>query len=584
MPEEGHRLRFAPSVLREYAFLGDGERGALIGPHGEICWLCAPRWDSAAVFSELAGGRGTYAVTPVADRYVWGGYYEPGSLIWHSRWVTEDGIVECREALALPTDGSRLVLLRRILAVDGDARVSVVLEPRAEFGHRPFVDVARRDGRWLGRTGELSLRWDATGASVRHRGDALRSTIDVPAGRSHDLVLEISDGPVADPAVDPDIAWTETEAAWARGRPRMDRSIAARDSVQAWAVMRGLTSANGAMVAAATMALPERAEAGRNYDYRYAWIRDQCFAGQAAAKAGAHGLLDGAVRFVSERVCADGPELKPAYTTRGTPVPDEHRVGLPGYPGGSDRAGNHANSQFQLDALGEALLLFGAAAAADRLDVGQWPAVEQAVAAIEKRWQEPDAGIWELSPARWAHSRLVCAAGLRQVAQHAGAAEGAEWTALADTLVADTTDDCLHPTGRWQRAPDDPRIDASLLLPALRGAVPGDDPRSKATHDAVLADLARDEFVYRFRPDDRPLGRAEGAFVLCGFLAARSCHQQGELVRARGLFERSRSACGPPGLLSEEFDVGERQMRGNVPQAFAHALLLESAHHLAEPT
>ena len=233
---------------------------------------------------------------------------------------------------------------------------------------------------------------------MRHRGEALRSTIDVPAGSAHDLVLEISDTPLSGPPVDPDIAWTETEATWARSRPRMDRSIASRDSLQAWAVMRGLTAANGAMVAAATMSLPERAEAGRNYDYRYVWIRDQCFAGQAAAKAGAHGLLDGAVRFVSERVCADGPELKPAYTTRGTPVPDEHRVGLPGYPGGSDRAGNHANSQFQLDALGEALLLFGAAAAADRLDVGQWPAVEQAVAAIEKRWQEPDAGIWELLP------------------------------------------------------------------------------------------------------------------------------------------------------------------------------------------
>ena len=107
------------------------------------------------------------------------------------------------------------------------------------------------------------------------------------------------------------------------------------------------------MAAAATMSLPERAEEGRNYDYRYAWIRDQCFAGQAAAAASPLPLLDDATRFVTERILADGPQLKPAYTVCGGPVPDERRLHLAGYPGGWDKAGNRVNQQFQLDVFGE---------------------------------------------------------------------------------------------------------------------------------------------------------------------------------------------------------------------------------------
>ena len=105
-----------PHVLREYALLADGERGALIGPHGDIGWMCAPRWHDDAVFATLIGGRGVFAITPIG-RFVWGGHYEDGSLIWRSRWVTTDGIIECREALAFPGDPNRVVLMRRLLAV-----------------------------------------------------------------------------------------------------------------------------------------------------------------------------------------------------------------------------------------------------------------------------------------------------------------------------------------------------------------------------------------------------------------------------------------------------------------------------------
>ena len=146
-----------PHVLREYALLADGERGALVGPRGELAWMCAPGWDDDAVFSSLIGGRGSYAVTPTT-RFVWGGFYETG-LIWRSRWVTEAGIVECRAALAFPGDPGRAVILRRILAVRGDAEVAVGLEPAAGFGRHPMSAPRRCDqGCWHARCDRLWMR------------------------------------------------------------------------------------------------------------------------------------------------------------------------------------------------------------------------------------------------------------------------------------------------------------------------------------------------------------------------------------------------------------------------------------------
>jgi GH15 family glucan-1,4-alpha-glucosidase len=404
----------------------------------------------------------------------------------------------------------------------------------------------------------------------------LVTVLELSEGDSHDLVLLLdSEGDGEPPR--PDVAWSGTEAAWAARLPELPAPVGRRDARHAYAVLSGLTSASGGMVAAATMSLPERARQGRNYDYRYAWIRDQCFTGQAVAAAGPLPLLDDAVRFVSERLLADGDQMAPAYCVDGASVPDERSLELKGYPGGSDVLGNWVNRQFQLDAFGEALALLAAAAEHDRLEAEGWRAAEVAAAAIERRWSEPDAGIWELDPDAWTHSRLICAAGLRRIASQQSSELAATWLALADAIVADTAQHALHPSGHWQRSPTDARIDAALLLPAIRGGIPPEDPRTLATLQAVASELVQDGFCYRFRPDERPLGEAEGAFVMCGFLMALAYAQQGDEVRAARWFERSRTACGPAGLLSEEFDVMQRQMRGNLPQAFVHALLLQCA-------
>lgn len=338
------------------------------------------------------------------------------------------------------------------------------------------------------------------------------------------------------------------------------------------------------MVAAATTSLPERAHTNQNYDYRYVWIRDQCYAGLAAAAVGATDLLDAAATFVTARLLDDGPHLKPAYTVSGGPVPDESTLDLPGYPGGNDKTGNWVNSQFQLDAFGDALQLLAAAARADRLPADGWRAIDLATAAVGARWTEADAGIWEVDNRNWTHSRLTCVAGLRAVARLSERVGGlTSDSVLADTILADTARHGLDPTGYWRRSPELPGVDASLVLPAVRGALPADDPRTRETLAAVRDQLAVEQYVYRFRHDQRDLGDAEGAFLLCGFMMALAEHQQGNDWAAVRYFERNRSACGPAGLLSEEYDISQRQLRGNLPQAFVHALLLETAAILSDP-
>jgi GH15 family glucan-1,4-alpha-glucosidase len=567
-------------VLRDYALLADGERGIILGPGGDVAWMCFPRWDSPACFAAMAGGRGTFAIAPT-ERYTWGGFYERG-LIWRHRWSTSSGVVECRDALAFPGASRRAVLLRRITVPEGVAPVRVVLDVQSEYGTQPARRWHLEDGIWSaaidGATVMLAGGAEGSLHPDGHRGHALWiDELSLAPGDHHDFVLVIDEHRDPDAPPQADVAWNTTETNWATEMPDLRAARAERDARHAYAVLRGMTGAGGGMVAAATMSVPERAHQGRNYDYRYVWVRDQALVGQAAAHIGSCRLTDNAVTFVRELLLEHGAQLAPAYTISGDRVPDERELTIPGYPGGAAIIGNHVNAQFQLDTFGEALLLLASAAADDRLDADGWRAARLAIDAIRSRWREPDAGIWELEPAAWTHSRLIAAAGLRAIAAQDSPARAAGLLALADEIVAHTAANAVHPSGRWQRTATDPRVDAALLLPAIRGALAADDPRTIATLHAVEAELADDGYCYRFKPDERPLGEAEGAFLLCGFLMSLAWGQQGDHLRAARWFERNRSACGPAGLVAEEFDVRQRQLRGNLPQAFVHGALLECA-------
>ena len=575
-----------PHELRDYVLLADGQRGALLGPDGGISWLCFPSWSDPAVFAGLLGSGGGYSVAPV-DRHVYGGYYEGGTLIWRQRWVTTDGVVETREALAYPGQPGCAVLLRRIMGVDGAVPLAMHLQLASDYGRTVADRWRKAGGSWLCQLPRVHGRFTMTPTTVatpRQRRGQLEMEFTLRPGEAVDLALELSRSSFddADP-INIEDAWRSTERAWFVGLPTCEGVPARRDVRHSFAVLRGLTSDSGATVAAATTSLPERAEAGRNYDYRYGWIRDTCYIGQAgAAIDGAEQLLDDAVRWVSSRLLADGDDTKPAYCVDGSLVPEPRQLGLPGYPGGSDVIGNQVRNQFQLDLFGEALLLFAKAAARDRLDGDAWEAAHVAVRAIEKRSDDKEAGIWEIEPNLWTHSRLVCIAGLRAIAEYGGSRNWKTTAlSLADGLLSVADRTSLHPSGRWQRAPNDPRVDASLLLSEVRGAVPARDPRSTSTRQAVIDDLCDDDYLYRYAEPGQVLGENEGAFLICNFWMSLACLKGGDRTDGAQWFERTRASCSTSGLFSEEYDVAQRQLRGNLPQAFVHALLIECAGELS---
>ncbi|WP_406438890.1 glycoside hydrolase family 15 protein [Streptomyces sp. NBC_00631] len=569
-----------PWVLRGYAVLADGERGALVDPEGRVVWLCAPRWHSDAVFSALIGGGGHFGIQPEDPWHVWGGYYEDGTLIHVSRWLTADAVIECRDALAMPASTDRLVLLRRMRVERGEARFALTLDPRPGFG-ADRVSNPRLEGElWTAKAGDLHMRLTGAPTAAWDPGPGLSGRFRLREGEQHDVVLELSSGD-GGPAPDPHRLWARTEEAWRQAVPDCSGLAAPRDARHAYAVLRGLTSSAGGMVAAATTSLPERANSGRSYDYRFAWLRDQCYAGLAVAAHGPHELLDTAVRFTAERMLADGEGLHPAYTVDGGPVPQERRLPLTGYPGGSDRIGNKAGRQFQLDVFGEALQLFAAAAHHGVLTPEAERAAAVALDAVERNWTRPDAGLWELDDRWWTQSRLSVVCGLRRLAAALpGGPTARRCAATAEVILAETRRRCLRPDGRWRRAPDDDGPEAALLTPLARGCLPADDPSNALTRRFIEEQLAEDGYLYRFVPSDAPLGEAEGAFLLCGFTMALATDHLGDRASALRWFERSRAACGPTGLFAEEYDVRQRQLRGNLPQAFVHALLLECAVRL----
>ena len=571
----------APHVLREYALLADGERGALVGPRGDIAWMCAPRWHSDAVFSSLIGGGGVYAVTPIepvrVGRLLRGRQPDLavplGDRDRDHRVPRGAGVP--RRSRTAPS------LLRR---VDGRSR----RRPGAAWSwiRRPSsgrADTARpapRPRRRLGGPRRRPVRCAGPGGAARAparlavSGSSGRLTL-APEGGHHDLVLEIGRPRAgrADPR-------TRTGLGGHRERPGATRRAQLHGQPRARATPATPTPCCAGSPAPAAgwsppprWACPSGPTRGRNYDYRYVWIRDQCYAGQAVA---ADGDLPAARRrrplrrrTPARRRPAPAPPPTPSPAVA---CPTSASLDLPGYPGGTDIVGNHVNAQFQLDAFGEALLLFAAAARHDRLDSEHRKAVDRRDRRDRGRRHEPDAGIWELDDHRWTHSRLICAAGLRAIAG-ARARRPTPWagpsrwptrssptpptTACTPTGAGSgprtthgsTPRCCCRPCAA-PCPPTDPRVGGDAAGGG-RGARP-----TTATSTASGTTTA-------------PARRRPRARSCCAGSGWR-WPPTSRAVRRRRLrwFERNRAACGPPGLFTEEYDVTQRQMRGNLPQAF----------------
>ncbi|SEM90163.1 Glucoamylase (glucan-1,4-alpha-glucosidase), GH15 family [Sphingomonas gellani] len=354
--------------------------------------------------------------------------------------------------------------------------------------------------------------------------------------------------------------------------------------------------ATGAIVAALTTSLPEHADSGRNWDYRYCWVRDAYYTVQALNRLGALDVLEGYLEYLRNIVDdAKGGHIQPLYGVGGeAKLIERTEDRLPGYRGmGPVRVGNQAYEQVQHDAYGQIVLSNVQAFFDHRLfrmaDADDFAALERIG---EKAWEvydKPDAGLWELRTKAHVHtySAAMCWAAcdrLANAAEQLGLADRqAFWADRAQAMRERIEGEAWRPdTQRVSATFGGDDLDASIIqLLDLRFFAP-DDPRFRGTLVAVEDGLRRGSHMLRYATED-DFGLPHTAFNVCTFWLIEALHATGRLVDARALFEEMVARCTPAGLLSEDIDPVSGELWGNYPQTYSLVGLINCAVLLSRP-
>jgi alpha,alpha-trehalase len=541
--------------------------------------------------------------------------YEPGTNVLVTTWKTPSGWIVVRDALTMgprghedeitphtrppaDDDGDHM-LVRTVECIDGHVEVELVCEPAFDYGRTPaewtLVDGGRSaaDATGAGQTirlqSDLALGIEGNRVRARHRlqaGDSAYCALSWAEGRAAPQTMEEADARM-----------TATIRFWRSwlGRARIpDHEW--RDPVQRSALtIKGLTyMPTGATVAALTTSLPETPGGERNWDYRYTWMRDTTFTLQALHYLNLDWEADEFMQFVADLEANDDGALQIMYGIDGRrDLTETTRDDLSGYAGARPvRIGNGAFDQRQNDVFGSVLAsILLHTDRSERLPRRLWPIVESQAECATKVWREPDQGIWEArgAPQHPISSKLMCWVALDRAAQLAeirgDPEKAATWRATAEEIHADILEHGVTDAGVLRQHYATDALDASVLLAAIFGLLPADDPRLRATVDAIAADLTENGFVLRYRTDetDDGLSGKEGTFLICSFWLVSALAIVGELQRARDLMERLLRIASPLGLYAEEFDADTGRHLGNFPQAFSHLALMEAAARIIVP-
>ena len=390
--------------IEDYAIVGDTETVALVGNNGSIDWLCLPRFDSAACFAALLGDEtnGRWRIAPAADARRVERRYRPGTLVLETEFETAEGAV--RVVDCMPPREGRPDVIRVVQGLRGRVPMRLQLNPRFDYGRRiPLV--SRVPGGVVALAGPEAL--------------CLRASVDLDVGdASISAEFTIAEGdqawfrlvwfPSHEGVPEPADAAAEaarTEDWWRDWSGRCAYQGPHRETVlRSLITLKALTYApTGGIVAAATTSLPEEIGGVRNWDYRFCWLRDGAFTVAALARLGYTEEAIALGAWLRRAVAGDPAQLQIMYGIGG-----EHRLTefelpwLAGYEGSRPvRVGNAASDQFQLDVYGEVIAAVYHAAEAGvrpREDAARSPGVnlEAIVDAVERRWREPDEGIWEV--------------------------------------------------------------------------------------------------------------------------------------------------------------------------------------------
>ncbi|MFD2766423.1 glycoside hydrolase family 15 protein [Micromonospora eburnea] len=582
--------------LEDLGVIGDGATVALVGVDGSIPWLCLPHFDSDPVLAGLLDNqRGGHFTVTVQDLREARQHYIPDTAVLVTELRSGTGLLQITDAIAVRsgadlTDDApagRAELVRSARVLNGTVRLDVDLQPRdGGLTHSAFDGLEIRPSR----RPDLRLHLRASRPLT-----SLPVTFDLQEGEHVDLIL--SWGRIhRQHRFDADAMLATTADAWRRWMAHFTYSGPQEPLVRRSAITLKLCDdwVNGAMVAAPTSSLPAPIGGVRNWDYRYAWVRDAAFTVFALRRIGFGSEADAFLGWVLDAFERSG-QPRIMYTLGGGPVPDEvEDPGLEGYRGSAPvHWGNGAADQRQHDVYGEVLDCADQwVRGGGELQPALWAQLGGLADAAEWAWRDPDQGIWEL---RNDGRVFTYSAGMCQVALDRAAALGdrlglpgptARWRAAATELTRCILERSWDEKAQTLSAHLDGGgvLDASLLALPLRQVIPATHPRMIATTAAVAERLsAGDGLLYRYLHEEAPDGIAgdEGAFVLCSFWLVENLIHQGRLDQAHDLYASLCARTSPLGLLSEQIDPGTGAFIGNFPQAFSHIGIIASGVSLA---
>jgi len=585
-----------PLPIEDYALLGDLQTAALVGRDGSVDWLCLPRFDSGACFAGLLGdeqnGRWLLAPTDGGARAT--RRYLDDTLILETRWETETGTVRVLDFM--PPRGETPDVVRIVEGVSGRVEMHTELVIRLDYG-RVVPWVRRLDGDTLlaiAGPDALCLRTpvDVGGEDMKTVGK-----FTVAEGRRVPFVLtwypSFRDLPAE---VDAEQALADTTKFWHEWIGRCEYEGEGHDSVhRSLIVLKALTYApTGGIVAAPTTSLPEHIGGVRNWDYRFCWVRDATLTLLALLSAGYAEEADHWRTWLLRAAAGNPEDLQIMYGVAGEQRLVELELDwLPGYEESAPvRTGNLASEQMQLDVYGELMDAFYQARTRG-LEASEhaWSLQRVLLRFLERRWRDPDNGIWEIrgEPQHFVHSKVMAWVAfdraVRSIEEYGLKGDLEQWRAIRDEIHEEVCREGFDERlGSFTQYYGSGTLDASLLLIPLVGFLRCSDPRVRGTIEAVRRDLTWDGLVLRYRSEEDVDGlpAGEGVFLPSSFWLVDCLELIGDHDAAHALFERLLGLRNDLGLIAEEYHPMERRLLGNFPQAFTHLELVNSAFNLAK--
>jgi GH15 family glucan-1,4-alpha-glucosidase len=587
--------------IENHGVVGDLCTVALIGHDASIDFMCFPYFDSPSIFAALLdderGGR--FRIAPTFEDATHKQIYLPDSNILVSRFLSDDGIAEVSDFMPIENGPQTHELVRRAKTVHGEVRFEMICDPRFDYGRASHRVSQQEDGVVLfepkgNGLPPLRLRCEVP---VEIRNGAAVANFTLEAGETASFVLEhAEDESRSEGSEFVTESFKRTLNWWRRWISRSTYTGRWREMVNRSALtLKMLTTIeNGSIVAAPTFGLPELIGGGRNWDYRYTWIRDASFTLYALIRLGYTEESACFMRWLEARCEEMNPDgsLQTMYGIDGRhDLTEETLPHFEGYQNSRPvRIGNAACKQLQLDIYGElmdAVYLYDKYG--DPIVYDLWRNLVRLMEWLCKNWQQPDEGIWEVRGGRheFLYSRLLSWVAfdraIRLSVKRGLPAPLDTWRRVRDTIYEEIQTNFWNAKRRaYVQTKKSDVLDASCLLMPLVKFVSPKDPRWISTMEAVEKELVEDSLVFRYRvgnsvPDG--LQGDEGTFSMCSFWYVECLARLGDLEKSRYYFEKMLGYANHVGLYSEE--VGPcGEALGNFPQAFTHLGLISAAYNL----